>query len=47
MNRASADIAVWRLLEERNDSFEHFDPLWKLLYMWEHPYHSPWQHGQL
>jgi uncharacterized membrane protein len=37
----SADIAVWRLLEERNDSFEQFDPLWKLLYMWEHPYHFP------
>jgi Predicted membrane protein (DUF2142) len=37
----SADIAVWRLLEERNDSFEQFNPLWKLLYMWEHPYHFP------
>jgi uncharacterized membrane protein len=37
----SADIAVWRLLEERNDSSEQFDPLWKLLYMWEHPYHFP------
>jgi len=36
----SADIAVWRLLEERNDSSE-FDPLWKLLYMWDHPYHFP------
>ena len=20
---------------------EHFDPLWKLFYMWEHPYHFP------
>jgi len=20
---------------------EHFDPLWKLLYMWEHPWHFP------
>jgi uncharacterized membrane protein len=37
----SADIAVWRLLEERNDSSEQFDPLWKLLYMWDHPYHFP------
>jgi DNA end-binding protein Ku len=37
----SADIAVWRFLEERSDSLEHFDPLWKLLYMWEHPYHFP------
>src|SRR5438309_1454574 len=30
----SADIGVWRLIEERNDSSEQFDPLWKLLYMW-------------
>src|SRR6266436_4312938 len=30
----SADIAVWRLLEERNDSSEQFDPLWTLLCMW-------------
>jgi uncharacterized membrane protein len=37
----SGDIAVWRLLEERNDSVEQFDPLWKLLYMWEHPFHFP------
>jgi uncharacterized membrane protein len=37
----SADIAAWRLLEERNDSFEQFDPLWKILYMWDHPYHFP------
>src|SRR5712691_636875 len=37
----SADIAAWRLLEERNDLPEHFDPLWKLYYMWEHPYHFP------
>jgi uncharacterized membrane protein len=37
----SADIAVWRLLEERNVSSEQFNPLWKLLYMWDHPYHFP------
>jgi uncharacterized membrane protein len=37
----SADIAVWRLLEERNDSSEQFDLVWKLLYMWDHPYHFP------
>jgi len=37
----SADIGVWRLLEERSDSSEQFDPLWKLLYMWDHPYHFP------
>jgi hypothetical protein len=27
--------------EINSDSFEQFDPLWKLLYMWEHPYHFP------
>jgi hypothetical protein len=37
----SADMAAWRLLEERNDPPEHFDPLWKLYFMWEHPYHFP------
>jgi uncharacterized membrane protein len=37
----SADIAVWRLLEERSVSSEQFNPLWKLLYMWDHPYHFP------
>jgi hypothetical protein len=37
----SGDIAVWRLLEERSDSSEQFDPLWKLLYMWDRPYHFP------
>ena len=37
----SADIAAWRL---QGDTFyppEHFDPLWKLRYMWEHPFHFP------
>jgi uncharacterized membrane protein len=37
----SADIAIWRLLEERGDSSEQFDPVWKLLYMWDHPSHFP------
>jgi uncharacterized membrane protein len=37
----SGDIAVWRLLEERSVSSEQFNPLWKLLYMWDHPYHFP------
>jgi uncharacterized membrane protein len=37
----SADIAACRLLEERNDPPEHFELLWKLSYMWEHPYHFP------
>jgi uncharacterized membrane protein len=37
----SADIAAWRLLEERNDPPEYFNLLWKLSYMWEHPFHFP------
>src|SRR6266516_3223796 len=37
----SADIAAWRLLEEETHPREHFDPLWKLAYMWEHPLHFP------
>jgi hypothetical protein len=37
----SADIAAWRLLEGESHPREHFDPLWKLAYMWEHPLHFP------
>jgi uncharacterized membrane protein len=37
----SADIAAWRLLEGETHPREHFDPLWKLAYMWEHPFHFP------
>jgi uncharacterized membrane protein len=37
----SAEIAAWRLLEAETHSREHFDPLWKLAYMWEHPLHFP------
>jgi hypothetical protein len=37
----SADIAAWRLLEGEIHPREHFDPLWKLAYMWEHPLHFP------
>ncbi len=37
----SADIAAWRLLEAETYPREHFDPLWKLGYMWEHPFHFP------
>jgi hypothetical protein len=37
----SADIAAWRLLEAETHPPEHFDPLWKLAYMWEHPLHFP------
>jgi uncharacterized membrane protein len=37
----SAEIAAWRLQEEGRHPPEHFDPLWKLLYMWDHPYHFP------
>jgi uncharacterized membrane protein len=37
----SAEIAAWRLLEAETHPREHFDPLWKLAYMWEHPLHFP------
>jgi uncharacterized membrane protein len=37
----SGDIAAWRLLEGETHPREHFDPLWKLAYMWEHPLHFP------
>jgi uncharacterized membrane protein len=37
----SADIAAWRLQGEAFHPPEHFDPLWKLRYMWEHPFHFP------
>jgi uncharacterized membrane protein len=37
----SAEIAAWRLQEEGHHPPEHFDPLWKLLYMWDYPYHFP------
>jgi uncharacterized membrane protein len=37
----SADVAAWRLLEGETHPREHFDPLWKLAYMWEHPLHFP------
>ena len=37
----SAEIAAWRLLEAETHPREHFDPLWKLAYMWQHPLHFP------
>ena len=37
----SADVATWRLQGDGPHPPEHFDPLWKLHYMWEHPYHFP------
>jgi hypothetical protein len=37
----SADVAAWRVREGHNYPPEQFDPLWKLAYMWEHPYHFP------
>jgi hypothetical protein len=37
----SAEIAAWRLQLEEQHPPEHFDPLWKLHYMWEHPSHFP------
>ena len=37
----SADVAAWRVREGHDYPPEHFDPLWKLSYMWEHPFHFP------
>jgi Predicted membrane protein (DUF2142) len=37
----SAEIAAWRLQLEEHQPPEHFDPVWKLFYMWEHPSHFP------
>ena len=37
----SADIAAWRLQLEEYHPPEHFDPVWKLVYMWDHPFHFP------
>jgi uncharacterized membrane protein len=37
----SAEVAAWRVMQGGNYPPEHFDPLWKLAYMWEHPYHFP------
>jgi hypothetical protein len=37
----SADVAAWRVREGHNYPAEQFDPLWKLSYMWEHPFHFP------
>jgi uncharacterized membrane protein len=37
----SAEVAAWRVREWASYPAEHFDPLWKLAFMWEHPYHFP------
>ena len=37
----SAEVAAWRLQVEERHPLEHFDPVWKLFYMWEHPSHFP------
>ena len=37
----SADVAAWRVRQGHNYPAEQFDPLWKLSYMWENPFHFP------
>ena len=37
----SGEMGAWRLQLEEQYPPEHFDPLWKLLYMWDHPWHFP------
>ena len=40
-DRSSADVAAWRVREGHDYPAEQFDPVWKLAYMWEHPFHFP------
>jgi uncharacterized membrane protein len=37
----SAEVGVWRLQEQEQHPPEHFDPIWKLFYIWDHPLHFP------
>jgi uncharacterized membrane protein len=37
----SAEIAAWRLQLEEYHPPEHFNPIWKLYFMWENPSHFP------
>jgi hypothetical protein len=37
----SADVAAWRVRQGHDYPVDQFDPLWKLAYMWEHPFHFP------
>src|SRR3982075_2419224 len=37
----SADVAAWRIRQGHDYPVVQFDPLWKLAYMWEHPFHFP------
>jgi hypothetical protein len=37
----SAEVGAWRLQGDGPHQPEHFDPLWKLFYIWEHPSHFP------
>jgi hypothetical protein len=38
---SSGDAASWRILEGSNNAPEHFQPLWKLRFLLEHPLHFP------
>jgi uncharacterized membrane protein len=37
----SGEMGAWRLQIEEQHPPEHFDPIWKLWYMWDHPWHFP------
>jgi hypothetical protein len=37
----SGEMGAWRLQLEEQYPPEHFDPVWKLFYMWDHPWHFP------
>ena len=38
---SSGDAAAWRILEGSDNAPEHFQPLWKLRFLLEHPLHFP------
>jgi uncharacterized membrane protein len=35
----SADVAAWRIIEGTGAAAEHFSPLWKLGFLFDHPHH--------
>jgi Predicted membrane protein (DUF2142) len=38
---SSGDAGTWRILEGNSNAPEHFQPLWKLRFLLEHPLHFP------
>jgi Predicted membrane protein (DUF2142) len=38
---SSGDVAAWRIVDGTTNATEHFQPLWKLRFLLEHPLHFP------